>query len=68
MHNLQPKHSKLKPDEVHTLLTKFNISISQLPRIKLTDAGVPEGSQPGDILKIERKEEGETVIYYRIVA
>ncbi|MEK6889457.1 MAG: DNA-directed RNA polymerase subunit RpoH/Rpb5 C-terminal domain-containing protein [Nanoarchaeota archaeon] len=68
MHILKPRHTKLKSDEVKQLLEKYNVSLSQLPKIKNADPVVPEGCNPGDVLKIERKEEGETHIYYRVVA
>jgi DNA-directed RNA polymerase subunit H (RpoH/RPB5) len=68
MHILQPKHAKLKPGEVQELLKKYNISIAQLPKIKNDDPALPEGCNPGDIIKIERKEEDNVRTYYRIVA
>ncbi|HLC53651.1 MAG TPA: DNA-directed RNA polymerase subunit RpoH/Rpb5 C-terminal domain-containing protein [Candidatus Nanoarchaeia archaeon] len=68
MHILQPKHLKLKPDEVRTLLEKYNLSVSQLPKIKHSDPAVPEGIQPGDVLKIDRKEEDHVHVYFRVVA
>ena len=68
MHILQPKHTKLKSDEVKQLLEKYNVSLSQLPKIKSTDPAAHEGCVPGDVLKIERKAEGETHVYYRVVA
>ncbi|MCX8158962.1 MAG: DNA-directed RNA polymerase subunit H [Candidatus Pacearchaeota archaeon] len=68
MHILQPKHTKLKPNEAEELLKKYNISASQLPKIRLTDPCVPEGCKVGDILKIERKEEGNVNVYFRVVA
>lgn len=68
MHLLQPKHTKLKPEEVKAILEKFNISLSQLPKIRADDAAVPEGSKQGDILKIERKEVDKVHTYYRVVA
>ena len=68
MHILQPKHIKLKPEEVKKLVEKYNISLSQLPRIKAIDPAVPQGCQPGEVLKIERKEEGKINVYYRVVA
>jgi len=67
MHILQPKHTKLKPGEVEDLLKKFNISVSQLPKIKSTDPGIPEGAKAGEVIKIERKEEGGIHVYYRVV-
>ena len=68
MHILQPKHTKLKPAEVKVLLDAYTISVAQLPKIKVTDPAVPENSQPGDILKMERKEGDKVRVYYRVVA
>ena len=67
MHILQPKHTKLKPDEVKKLVSKYNISLSQLPKIKFDDPSIPEGSVKGDVLKIERKDEDKINVYYRVV-
>ena len=67
MHILQPKHIKLNEKEVEQLLSKLNISKAQLPKILLNDSGLPEGCSVGDVIKIERKEEGKTVTYYRAV-
>lgn len=67
MHALQPKHIKLKPEEVKKLLEKYNISISQLPKISKDDPAVPEGCTPGDVLKIERSDRNEVEVYFRAV-
>ena len=67
MHVLQPKHSKISKKEEESLLKDINISKTQLPKIKETDAALPEGSVVGDIIKIERKEDEETFVYYRTV-
>jgi DNA-directed RNA polymerase subunit H len=67
MHILQPKHSILKKDDAEKLLTKYNVSITQLPKIKITDPAMPKDAQIGDIIKVERKEETKTVVYYRVV-
>ena len=66
MHTLQPKHFKLKQEESDKLLKKFNISLSQLPKISKKDMGVPENANVGDILKIERNNE-EKEEYFRVV-
>jgi len=63
MHVLQSKHTKLNKKQVEELLKKYNISLSQLPRISDKDPGLPEGCKTGDVVKIERKE-GE---YFRVV-
>ena len=68
MHILQPKHIKLKPEEVKKIVEKYNISLSQLPKIKATDPSIPQGTVPGEVLKIERKDGDKINVYYRVVA
>ncbi len=63
MHILQPKHTKLGDKEIETLLTKLNISKTQLPRILLSDPALPENCQVGDVIQIKRID-GE---YFRVV-
>ena len=67
MHILQPKHSKLNENESEKLLTELNISKAQLPKILSSDSALPEGCIIGDIIKIERNEEGKVNIYFRVV-
>ena len=67
MHVLQPKHTKLKQEEIKKLIEKYNISKSQLPKIKLEDFALPEGCASGDIIKIERLENDKVTQYFRIV-
>ena len=67
MHILQPKHTKLNEKESEEILNKLNISKAQLPKIISSDVALPENCIVGDIVKIERKGEDETSIYYRVV-
>jgi DNA-directed RNA polymerase subunit H (RpoH/RPB5) len=69
MHILQPKHTKLKEKEVEEFLKKYNISKAQLPKILVSDPGLPEGCDIGDVIKIERKdpETGNVFPYWRVV-
>lgn len=67
MHILQPKHIKLNEKNVTELLTKLNISKAQLPKILSTDPSLPDESEVGDIIKIERKLDGKINLYYRVV-
>jgi DNA-directed RNA polymerase subunit H len=68
MHILQPKHSKLNEKDSEELLTKLNISRSQIPKIFSNDPALPENCNIGDIIKIERKiEDGKIELYYRVV-
>ena len=68
MHVLQPKQTKLKPEEVKKLVEKYNISVSQLPKIKETDPSVPEGAVRGDVLRVDRQYVDKLIVYYRVVA
>lgn len=67
MHTIQPKHSKLKPEEVAKLLEKYNISLSQLPKIKINDAALPADCDIGDVVEIERKRKEKTTEFFRVV-
>ena len=67
MHELQPKHTKLKPEEVENLSKDYNISVSQLPKIKLDDHAIPEGCEIGNVVKIERKFGDEKREYFRVI-
>ena len=67
MHILQPKHTKLSEKDTEKLLHELNISKSQLPKISSEDAALPESCSVGDVIKIERKEEEDSFIYYRVV-
>jgi DNA-directed RNA polymerase subunit H (RpoH/RPB5) len=63
MHTLQPKHTKIDPQEVDKILKKHNISLPQLPKISKKDPILGEDCEKGDVIKIERKEE----TYFRVV-
>ena len=67
MHVLQPKHIKLNEEESEKILSKLNVSKSQLPKILSSDPGLPEDCNVGDVIKIERKEEDKVNVYYRVV-
>jgi len=67
MHILQSKHTKLNEKDAEALLSRLNISKAQIPKILVTDAGLPEGCEVGDIIKIERKEKEELNVYFRVV-
>jgi DNA-directed RNA polymerase subunit H (RpoH/RPB5) len=66
-HILQPKHTKLSEKEAQEVLKKFNVSKAQLPKIFLNDPALPKDCNIGDVIKIERKLENKTILYYRVV-
>jgi len=67
MHALQPKHLKISKKDEESLLRELNVSKTQLPKIKKEDLALPENCETGDIIKIERKEEENSFVYYRVV-
>ena len=68
MHILQPKHSKLKPEEAKKLLMDLNVSLSQIPLINSEDTCLKGlNVAVGDMIKVERKENEDLVVYYRVV-
>jgi DNA-directed RNA polymerase subunit H len=67
MHILQSKHKKLSEKEAQEILNELQVSKSQLPKINSDDAALPEGSEIGDIIKIERKDDDGIFSYYRVV-
>ncbi len=67
MHILQPKHSKISEKEAEEVLNRLNVSKSQLPKILSTDPALPEGCAVGEIIKVQRKEEENVFVSYRVV-
>lgn len=67
MHALEPKHTKLKQEEIDKLLAELNVSLAQLPKIKLNDPALPEGCEISDVIKIERIIDNKKYSYYRVV-
>ena len=68
MHILQPKHIKLKKEEAEKLLNSLNISLTQLPKIRITDPALPEGCEIGELIKIERIVDDDKQEYFRVVS
>ena len=65
-HTLVPKHSKLSDKDRQALLTKYGITVKELPRISSKDPAIAELEvQQGDVVKIIRKSAtaGEAIFY-----
>ncbi len=68
MHILQPKHLKLNEKDAAKHLQTYNITKSQLPRIKHTDPVLADlNVKKGDIIKILRKSAEKEIEYFRVV-
>ena len=68
MHILQPKHVKLKSEDAEKLLDELNISLVQLPKIRITDPALPEGCEISDIVRIERISDNKKSTHFRTVS
>ncbi len=65
-HLLVPKHIKLSEKDKDKLLEKYNISVTQLPKILQKDPAIKDLKlKQGDVVKIIRKSStaGETEFY-----
>jgi len=68
-HSFVYKHAKLSEKEKEALLTKYDISIAEMPQIRKKDPAIKGlSAKPGDVIKIVRPSPtaGEST-YYRVV-
>ena len=69
-HELVPKHVKLVDKEKKDLLEKYNITITELPKISFKDASIQHlKAKEGDIIKIIRQSptSGESLFYRCVI-
>ena len=69
IHIFASKHRLLEEKEAEALLSRFNISKRQMPRIKKNDAAIEHlNPKAGDIVLITRKSPvGAEAPFYRVV-
>jgi DNA-directed RNA polymerase subunit H len=68
-HILVPRHEKCSEAEKKSLLKKYGITISDLPKISVNDAAIVDMElEPGDVVRITRNSPtaGKSV-FYRVV-
>ncbi len=66
---LSPQYKIMQKEEVDKLLEEYNVSLKDLPKIKLNDPAVKQlNANEGDVIEINRKSAtaGE-YNYYRVV-
>lgn len=68
-HYLVPKHELLTEEEKKELLEKYNIKLTDLPRIKISDPAIKHlNPKPGDVVRIIRESSTAGIsVYYRVV-
>ena len=68
-HHLVPKHTKMTEEEIKKLLDQYNITLDQLPRIKVTDPSIQHlDAEERDVIRITRPSPTVgTTDYFRVV-
>ena len=68
-HDLVPEHTLLDdPGEVEAVLEEYNVRKTNLPKIKKNDPAMPDGAEPGDIVRIDRDSRTtDRAVVYRLV-
>ncbi|MCF7860872.1 DNA-directed RNA polymerase subunit H [Candidatus Woesearchaeota archaeon] len=69
-HILIPTHSKLTVQQKKELLDEYNIDLTNIPKIKISDPGILHlNVKEGDVIKIERKSPtvGQAVYYRGVI-
>jgi DNA-directed RNA polymerase subunit H len=67
-HRLVPDHEVIDEDEVSTVLARYGIETSDLPKIRRRDPALPEEASEGDVIKITRDSRTtERAVSYRLV-
>ncbi|MFC6826784.1 DNA-directed RNA polymerase subunit H [Halopelagius fulvigenes] len=67
-HKLVPEHTLLEEDEVEEVLAEYDVSRTNLPKIKRTDKALPDDADVGDVVKIVRDSRTtDKAVTYRLV-
>jgi DNA-directed RNA polymerase subunit H len=67
-HELVPDHTVLDGAELEGVLEEYNITRTDLPKIKRTDPALTDDVAVGDVVRIERDSRTtDTAVVYRLV-
>jgi DNA-directed RNA polymerase subunit H len=68
-HDLVPDHTLLDDQTVvEDVLQEYNVEKTNLPKIKSNDPALPDGAEPGDVIRIERDSRTtDRAVVYRLV-
>jgi len=54
-HELVPDHTLLDdPEDIEEVLSEYDVTKSDLPKIKRTDPALPDAAETGDVVEITR--------------
>jgi len=67
-HELVPDHNVLDEAEVEDVMEEYNISKTDLPKIKRKDSALPSEAEVGDVIEIIRDSRTtDRAVVYRLV-
>jgi DNA-directed RNA polymerase subunit H len=67
-HELVPDHTVLEEEQFEDVLEEYNIDKTDLPKIKRTDAALPDDATVGDVVRIVRDSRTtDQAVVYRLV-
>ena len=68
-HELVPEHRLLDDDEIEEVLDEYNVTRTNLPKIKRSDPALPTDAETGDVVEIVRdsRTAGQAVVYRLVV-
>lgn len=67
-HTLVPEHRIMEDDELDGLFEEYGIDRTDLPKIHVGDAALPEEASAGDVIEITRDSRTTDTAYaYRLV-
>jgi DNA-directed RNA polymerase subunit H len=67
-HELVPEHELLAEADLEEVLAEYDIDRTDLPKIKRRDPALPDGAEPGDVVKVTRDSRTtDEAIVYRLV-
>ena len=67
-HVLVPEHNILEEDAIEAVLAEYDVEREDLPKIKRTDAALPDEAEVGDVVEIVRDSRTtDRAVVYRLV-
>jgi DNA-directed RNA polymerase subunit H len=68
-HELVPEHTVLDDDDAEDVLDEYDVTRTDLPKIKRNDPALPDGAEPGDVVEIVRdsRTTAEATVYRLVI-
>ena len=67
-HDLVPEHTVVSESEIDDVLAEYDIDRTDLPKIKRTDAALPDDAEMGDVVEVVRDSRTtDRAVVYRLV-